>query len=98
MAWRDRMGLLDFLSTGHESYKKNRVPVVGSGKGGMRELLEGGGQQICEDFSKLKEMVAYLLLHGEEREGLGRRGQEFARTFPIERFKKEWLAFIRNLL
>lgn len=34
------------------------TPVVGSGKGGMKEVLESAGQTICEDISELKEIVS----------------------------------------
>jgi len=70
------------------------TPVVGSGLGGMRELLEGGKQTICSDFSELKERVEYLIKHPE----VGQRGYEFARQFTLTRFEEEWLAFIKKLL
>lgn len=42
-----------------------KTPVVGSGMGGMKELLEGGEQIICKDFSELRNIVEYLLKHSE---------------------------------
>jgi glycosyltransferase involved in cell wall biosynthesis len=83
--------------TAHEAMLL-KVPVVGSGFGGMRELLEGGGQIICEDFSNLKKVVEYLLLDPKERERLGEQGYAFAKKFSIERFEEEWLRLIRMLL
>lgn len=64
-----------------------KTPVVGSGKGGMRELLEGEKQIICEDISKLNDLVDTAM---ENREELGEKGYNFAKEFTIERFEKEW--------
>src|SRR3989344_2586792 len=82
--------------TAHEAMLLRR-PVVGSGLGGMKELLEGGEQPVCQDFSKLKDMVEYLLSHKEEGEKLGNLGYEFAKTFSRERFEKEWFSLVRTL-
>ena len=38
-----------------------RTPVIGSGTGGMRELLLGGQQIICEDIKTLPEIVDYAI-------------------------------------
>jgi len=75
-----------------------KTPVIGSGKGGMRELLEGGKQIICEDFSKLRERVECLLRNPQLREKMGEDGYNFARSFTIEKFKKDWLKLIKDLL
>ncbi len=74
------------------------TPVIGSGRGGMRELLEGGRQIICPDFVSLRDMVEYLLRHSEEREKIGKDAYEFAKQFTRERFEKEWLAVMDKLL
>ncbi len=37
------------------------TPVVGSGRGGMRELPQKGGQIICRDFGELGPLAADLL-------------------------------------
>ena len=73
------------------------IPVIGSGKGGMRELLEGGKQLICEDFNCLKEKVEMLLEDLELREKMGKDGYAFAKNFSLERFNKEWINFIKNI-
>ncbi|MDO8601454.1 MAG: glycosyltransferase family 4 protein [bacterium] len=52
--------------TCHEAMLLKR-PVIGSGRGGMRELLEGGGQIVCQDFSSLKKNVEHLLTNAKER-------------------------------
>lgn len=69
-----------------------KIPVIGSGLGGMRELLEGGGQGICEDVRELRERVLYVLDHPE----LGERGYGFAKQFTIKRFNDEWLKLIEG--
>jgi glycosyltransferase involved in cell wall biosynthesis len=70
-----------------------KTPVIGSGLGGMRELLEGGNQIICEEFADLKERVSFALDHPE----LGKRGYEFAKQFTVKRFHGEWLSLIERL-
>jgi len=75
-----------------------KTPVIGSGLGGMRELLEGGKQIICEDFGSLKEKTKYLLNHQEIRKKIGEVGYDFAKDFTLERFKKEWLELIHKII
>jgi glycosyltransferase involved in cell wall biosynthesis len=71
-----------------------KTPVIGSGKGGMRELVAGGKQIICEDFSQLKEKVEYLLKHPEIRENMGQAGFDFAKNFTKENFAEKWRELI----
>ncbi len=70
-----------------------RTAVVGSGLGGMKELLEGGGQSVSENFDDLKEKVSYALDHPE----MGKKGFDFARQFTVEKFNADWLALIESL-
>ncbi len=79
--------------TTHEAMLLKR-PVIGSGQGGMRELLEGGKQIIYEDFNSLAEKVEYLLNHPEERQKLGEAGYNFAKNFTADRFKNDWLQLL----
>jgi len=83
--------------TAHEAMLLKR-PVIGSGRGGMKELLEGGKQIICQDFNLLKEKVEYLLNHPEIREKMGESGYNFAKDFTLERFEKSWLELIHKIL
>ena len=73
-----------------------KTPVVGSGLGGMGELLEGGKQIICGNFNKLKEKVKYAMEHQE----LGESGYQFAsqKQFTIEHFNDEWTKLIRSMV
>jgi glycosyltransferase involved in cell wall biosynthesis len=70
-----------------------KTPVIGSGLGGMKELLEGGGQVICDDFETLKGKVNYVLQHPE----LGERGYDFARHFTVKRFNDDWVNLINRV-
>ena len=83
--------------TAHEAMLM-KTPVIGSGKGGMRELFEGGGQIICEDFSKLRESVISLLNDSVSRKKIGELGYAYARQFPLERFERAWLDAVHKLL
>jgi glycosyltransferase involved in cell wall biosynthesis len=72
-----------------------KTPVVGSGMGGMRELLEGGHQIICRTFSDLKDQVEYAM--GDA--GLGEAGYAFASQsrFTLESFKDQWVNLINDV-
>jgi glycosyltransferase involved in cell wall biosynthesis len=74
-----------------------KTPVIGSGQGGMKNLLEGGGQIVCPNFDLLREKVEYLLSYPGIREKMGQTGFEFAKTFTLEKFKKDWLHLIKTL-
>lgn len=73
------------------------TPVIGSGSGGMRELLEGGKQIICEDFTDLRKQVEYILLHPEVQEEMAARGRAFTKEFTLERFRRAWIQFAKQL-
>ena len=83
--------------TAHEAMLL-KTPVIGSGRGGMRELLEGGQQMVCEDISKLKEMVEYLLANETARKEQGERGYRFASQFSKERFQEDWIRLVHKIL
>jgi glycosyltransferase involved in cell wall biosynthesis len=69
-----------------------KTPVIGSGLGGMRELLEGGKQLLCEELSALNDLVDVAVANGAE---LGEYGCEFAKAFTIERFEQGWRRILR---
>jgi len=75
-----------------------KTPVIGSGLGGMKELLKGGNQIICSDFSSLKKKVEYLLNNPEQRKKIGEQGYNYAKNFTIERFEKNWIETIKKIL
>lgn len=72
-----------------------KTPVIGSGKGGMAELLEGGSQIICDDFSKLPRLLVKVMNDSEQ---IGKKGYMFASQFTFERFENEWLNLVGKLL
>lgn len=73
-----------------------KTPVVGSGLGGMRELLEGGKQVIC-DIDSLKSHVENILNDSGLSEEMGNNGYEYASKFTLDRFNNEWNELIRSL-
>lgn len=72
-----------------------RTPVIGSGIGGMRELLEGGRQRIVSDVARLPDAVRGVL---DEKEELGRQGYAFAKRFDAAYFEEAWTVFVAGLL
>jgi len=83
--------------TAHEAMLL-KTPVIGSGLGGMRELLQGGEQIICQDFKDLRERVEYLLNHQEIRDKMGEKGFDFAKNFTKKRFQEDWLSLIKKTI
>jgi glycosyltransferase involved in cell wall biosynthesis len=75
-----------------------KTPVIGSGQGGMRELLQGGGQIICEDFKNLRAEVSRLLDDSRLREEIGEHGYSFAKSFTMDKFIKSWLKLTDSVL
>jgi glycosyltransferase involved in cell wall biosynthesis len=83
--------------TAHEAMLL-RTPVIGSGLGGMKELLEEGKQIICKDFKQLREEAEFLLKNPDERNIMGENGYNFAKNFTQGRFNKSWLDLINVIL
>ncbi|MEW6331334.1 MAG: glycosyltransferase family 4 protein [Pseudomonadota bacterium] len=73
------------------------TPVVGSGKGGMRELLDKGGQLICDDFEKLGPLVADLLNDRQKLADMAVSGREYAGQFTLDYFRKSWVDLFSSL-
>jgi glycosyltransferase involved in cell wall biosynthesis len=71
-----------------------KTPVIGSGAGGMEELLLGGDQLVCHDERELPELVRTALA---QKDHYSTKGHAFASTFTIERFTEEWLGLIASL-
>ena len=79
-------------ATAHEALLVG-TPVVGSGLGGMYELLEQAGQLICTNNNQLTNLVTHALDHKLE---LGEKGRLYARQFTVERFDEAWLKLIKQ--
>jgi glycosyltransferase involved in cell wall biosynthesis len=74
-----------------------KVPVIGSGRGGMKELLSGGRQIICLNHSELRAAVTKLLQDSLLRAEQGEMGYEYAKMFSYERFGKEWINLVSEI-
>ncbi|MFC1630147.1 glycosyltransferase family 4 protein [Patescibacteria group bacterium] len=83
--------------TAHEAMLL-RSPVIGSGLGGMKELLEGGKQVVCKDFKNLREKTEYLLNHPELKEKMGEDGYSFTKEFTLEKFEKKWIDLVNKII
>ncbi len=72
------------------------TPVIGSGRGGMKELLKGGDQLTCEYFERLNIVVKNLLGNNKKLEEMSVKGKLFASKFDMQYFKKQWLDLISS--
>lgn len=70
------------------------TPVVGSGSGGMRELLSEGGQLIASSKDELPALVEKAI---SERKARGFKGRSCALQFDYDRFERAWKDIIRDL-
>ena len=74
------------------------TPVVGSGKGGMKEVLEKGGQIICGDFNKLRDVVTYLLENKTLYKENACKGKKYAGQFTFNKFRNNWIQLISSMM
>ncbi|MDF1867625.1 MAG: glycosyltransferase family 4 protein [Saprospiraceae bacterium] len=68
-----------------------KVPVIGTGSGGMKELLEGGEQHISKNFEHLPDLVKNSLKNKDE---LGQKGYQYASQFDMDYFQNSWKSLI----
>lgn len=80
--------------TAHEAMALG-TPVIGSGTGGMRELLEDGGQMIASGMHELPEAVEAVLKSKRER---GATGRKYVERFDEAYFESAWDSCIYDLL
>ena len=71
------------------------TPVVGSGRGGMRTLLDGGDQVTCRSFADLPAAVERALAAGDEA---GARGRAFAEQFTRDRMVEGYRSVFASVL
>ena len=76
----------------HESILSS-TPVIGSGKGGMKELLKNTHQYICEDKKCVKEKIKLLL----NNPVIYKEDLKYVKSFTIEKFKLEWQKLLSEL-
>jgi len=72
-----------------------KTPVIGSGTGGMKELLEGARQTIIHSPSQLPAMVENTLKNKAHQ---GTQGYGYVSKYDHIYFKNEWISTIQNLL
>jgi glycosyltransferase involved in cell wall biosynthesis len=73
----------------------SHTPVIGSGKGGMKELLEGAEQLIVPDIANLPEAVEEVL---KNKFKYSENGLKYVQRFNMEHFKNEWEKTIFDLI
>ena len=66
------------------------VPVIGSGAGGLSELLQKGGGRICTDFEDLETQVRGMLQSSFQAQ------QEYLKSFTVDRFDLEWKQLLKG--
>ncbi len=91
------------MSTFDEGWCRNaheamlcKTPVVGSGRGGMGELLTKGKQVLCRRFEQLAAEVSGLLADPVRRRAQGEEGFAFASRFTLDRFRSAWLRVLEQ--
>lgn len=72
-----------------------KTPVIGSGSGGMKELLNNAGQSVISEFSKLESEIQKVI---ENKIELGDLAFDYVKQFNSEYFKSEWTSLIRNVI
>ena len=72
----------------------SQTPVIGSGTGGMMELLQGGGQLAVADPANLAAAVERVL---KNRKQFADSGFNYVKRFDKKYFNTEWQNTIREL-
>lgn len=71
------------------------TPVIGSGSGGMRELLVSGGQIVHPGGAGLAEVTAAALVRRDE---LSAAGRAYAARLNMDYFTTAWIGFVDNIM
>ena len=71
-----------------------KTPVIGSGKGGMYELLSNAGQIICSNPEHISDQIHHAI---QNRNELGQTGYQYASKFTYEKFKSDWTSLINDI-
>ena len=77
----------------HESLL-SKTPVIGSGIGGMKELLAGSSQVVLTDITLLETEIERVLSRSKY---FGNLGFNFVSKFNSEYFENTWLETINSL-
>ena len=71
-----------------------RKPVIGTGTGGMSELLNGGEQIVLNDWLELRSFVEHCLSKGDE---IGARGFDYVSQFDRHYFENAWCRLVDGI-
>lgn len=71
-----------------------KTPVIGSGSGGMRELLTKSGQIIVDDFNHLDDQIQFCL---KSHIAYGKLGFEYVKQFDLNYFANRWNDIIKKV-
>jgi len=74
-----------------------KTPVIGSGTGGMTELLEGGRQLVLSDPVAIRTAVTEFISDARKRRLVGENGFAYARQFGIDRFERGWVQLMTQI-
>ncbi|RED47069.1 glycosyltransferase involved in cell wall biosynthesis [Winogradskyella eximia] len=72
----------------------SKTPVIGSGTGGMLELLENADQIMVKDINELDKHIARSI---ENTDQYTTAGHKYASKFDLNYFKSSWNALIEEL-
>ncbi len=72
-----------------------KTPVIGSGTGGMQELLESSGQLIVRDPNYLAGGIEKVL---NSRKHYSAQGYAYVKKFDNQYFESEWLKAIEEII
>ncbi len=62
------------------------TPVIGSGRGGMGELLKEGGGLVCHDFQQLPDLVNKIT----SQQVAVSINEQYLKSFIFENFARDW--------
>ena len=71
-----------------------KTPVIGSGSGGMQELLEKSGQTIVKDINNLNDSIKNCL---ENSNHFSEVGYKYTSKFDLNYFKTNWENLIEEI-
>jgi glycosyltransferase involved in cell wall biosynthesis len=72
-----------------------QTPVIGTGIGGMKELLTEGKQVIQPQFQGLTDTVRSALQH---KKPLSQDGFKYVQQFNMNYLNTEWQQFMKQIL
>jgi glycosyltransferase involved in cell wall biosynthesis len=72
-----------------------KVPVIGSGIGGMHELLSGAQQKIVNNLKNIDDTIKFCV---ENKNSIGQLGYNYVIKFDHKYFENSWLELLNNIL